>query len=94
MAAVLVAAFSLPVQAQEQCADRDRMVAHYESNWGEKPSGMGLLANGALFEVLVNPISKTFTVLVTSVSKRSCVMSAGKYWEQILEGHDDEAPDS
>jgi len=76
-----LAVFSWPAEAQEQCADRDRMVAHYDLNWGEKPQSMGLLRNGALLEVLVNQITKTFTVLVTSVSMRSCVVSTGKYWE-------------
>ena len=92
MLTAFLAVFSWPAEAQEQCADRDRMVAHYERNWGETPQGMGLLSNGALFEILVNPISKTFTVLVTSVSMRSCVVSAGEHWEG---GFDyDEAPDS
>ena len=92
MLTAFLAVFSWPAEAQEQCAARDRMVAHYERNWGEKPQGMGLLGNGALLEVLVNQITKTFTVLVTSVSMRSCVVSTGKYWEGVFD-HDD-APDS
>lgn len=81
LAALLVAAS--PAWAQP-CDGHEDVVAGLKTIYGEEPKGMGLERSGAVIELLVSP-DRTFTILLTRPDGESCVMAAGKNWEDYPE---------
>ena len=85
-AAVVVAVWSLPAQAQQQppCADRSAFLKHLSANYKEAPVAMGLTANGGLLEVVASK-NGSWTIIVTTPNGMSCGVASGMSWENTDE---------
>lgn len=64
------------------CADRDLLVRQLQTDFKEKPNAYGLVGSEALLEVLVSE-DRTWTIIVTDPTGRSCIIAAGHSWDQI-----------
>ncbi|WP_379065669.1 hypothetical protein ACHMW4_13615 [Mesorhizobium sp. UC22_110] len=83
-AAALPMAF-LPLQAEAQigCGTRDVIVARLGQLFHEHRIGYGLVGQAAVVEIYVS-MAGTWTVLMTDVSGRTCIVGAGEGWENTL----------
>ena len=71
-------------QAAPLCGDRDQILEQLATLHHEKPSALGLSADGGVLEILVSP-EGGWTILVT-YPKRSlgtCVVAVGQAWEAL-----------
>lgn len=93
-AAVALAALSAPAGALA-CEPREAVLARLARSHGEAPAGAGLATlgagAGAVVEIVANPATGTWTLLVTRPDGASCAVSAGEGWrparpEPIPEG--------
>jgi hypothetical protein len=89
--------FSAPAAAAPLCGDRDQILEQLAQLHHEKPSALGLSADGGVLEILVSP-EGGWTILVTypkrsletqdrprrSVrSSETCVVAVGEAWEAL-----------
>ena len=86
VASVVVALWSMPVQAQQQppCASRAEFLNHLSDNYKEAPVAMGLTANGGLLEVVASK-NGSWTIIVTTPNGMSCGVASGMSWESTAE---------
>lgn len=70
-----------PAAAQPVCGDRSEITARLASKYGERPAGMGLSHSNTMIELFVSDDTGTWTVLLTTPSGRTCLVSAGEYWQ-------------
>lgn len=82
-ALMTVAAMAHPAAAQMfNCAEHSKVVEFLGSHYSETLVAVGLINEGAILEVYV-AASGSWTMLVTNVSGRSCVVFAGQNWETV-----------
>ena len=83
LALLLVFSFAMPLHAQTvpSCAERQQVLAFLDRNFNEKPTAVGVTADGQLLEVLSNP-SGSWTLVVTKPGGLSCMISSGQGWRQ------------
>lgn len=63
------------------CAKREEINVLLSERYGEMPRSMGVSESGdAAFELFVSP-EGTWTITMTTSNGLSCVMAAGKHWE-------------
>ena len=84
--------FSAHVQAQVQaqvqasggavCGERAKFLPHLGKNHNESPSAMGVTASGRVIEVLTSS-DGTWTIIMTHPNGLTCMVAAGKAWEDI-----------
>ena len=66
--------------AQQVCVVRDTAVTQLESQFDEQIVGRGLIDNGkAMVELFVSGTG-TWTVVVTDIKGRSCIVASGMSW--------------
>lgn len=53
------------------------------NKWGEVPHSQGLVMDGRLLEIFVNPEKRSWTVIISDPSGRSCVASAGEAFQAV-----------
>lgn len=64
------------------CAKREEINVLLSERYGEMPRSMGVSESGdAAFELFVSP-EGTWTITMTTSNGLSCVMAAGKHWEE------------
>ncbi|WP_269931475.1 hypothetical protein [Aminobacter sp. HY435] len=80
-AMVLAAA---PAQAQFVCDAHDNLVARLAEAFQERQIGYGVVGNSAVIEVFVSATG-TWTMTMTDVRGRSCIVAAGDGWESTLD---------
>lgn len=68
-----------PVQGAA-CAPRSEMIAALTQRFGEVQRGAGLVDAAQLIEIWSAPGSGSWTVLVTRVDGRSCILASGRHW--------------
>ena len=69
--------------AQQLCLIRGDAVAQLGKQYGEAVTGRGLVQDGkAMFELLTSE-KGSWTLVVTDVNGRSCVVAAGEAWQPI-----------
>jgi hypothetical protein len=68
--------------APAPCGPRDAMIKELGSTFNEKPTGRGLMLEGAMLELFTSP-EGTWTVLITNPNKTSCLATAGEAWEPV-----------
>ena len=73
---------SAPAEAARMCGDRDQILEQLALLHKEKPSALGLSADGGVLEVLVSP-EGGWTILVTYPKRPTCVIAAGQAWEAL-----------
>ncbi len=80
--AVLIAG---PALAQTQtvainCGPRAEILAKLRAGWEETTMATGLMEAGAIAEVLTNPETGTWTIIITDLNGQSCVGASGTDW--------------
>lgn len=69
-------------QAAASCAQRSDVIEFLLRQYQEKPAGIGLINPHAMMEFYAAD-SGTWTLVVTDVTGRSCVILAGTGWEAL-----------
>ena len=70
------------VNAQSNCAERDRVVQSLETGYGEAFGGGGMQNAERVFEVWFNQEKGTWTILMTKSDGKSCIMTSGTNWRE------------
>lgn len=65
------------------CHDASEIAEQLSKRYGEVPVAFGFQSNGNLFQVYSSEEHGTWTVVSTSPGGMSCVVAAGKGWEQL-----------
>ncbi|WP_137933016.1 hypothetical protein [Mesorhizobium comanense] len=77
-------ALSTPsAQAQLVCGVHSDVVAGLARAFQEKQAGYGVVGQAAIVEIFVSA-SGSWTMLITDVKGRSCILAAGEGWENNL----------
>lgn len=81
-------ATSLQAQAQLICLVRADAVEQLKKQHGEKVTGRGIVRGGKSMVELLTGKNGSWTVVVTDVKGRSCIVANGNAWHSIapLEG--------
>jgi hypothetical protein len=69
--------------ADDNCADRQRVLDFLSENYQESPVAAGIANNGGLIEVVTTPDGGTWTILITMPDGTSCMVAAGEDWERL-----------
>jgi hypothetical protein len=88
--ALLLAGVSAAGAQARYCTPHGDMVAQLGQKYQEKQFASGAVGQVAVMEVFVAD-SGTWTVVVTDVTGKSCIIAAGDAWEQtplMLSGND------
>ncbi len=72
-----------PVQAQLVCGAHSDLVAGLAQAFQQKQIGYGVVGQKAVIEIYV-AASGTWTMLITGVKDRSCILATGDGWENTL----------
>ena len=64
------------------CGERTALVDQLKGKYAEQPKAIGLAANGSVLEILT-AVSGSWTVIVTTPQGITCLLAAGKHWEDI-----------
>lgn len=72
----------IPAQAA-LCGKRDDMIAPLVNKYQESRIGMGLVNDTSLVEVYSSESGGTWTIIVTTPDGRTCMVAAGKSWQEI-----------
>lgn len=80
--ALLAIALLLPtsLHAQNNCADRTRVVQSLESSYGESFAGGGVQSAKQIIEVWFSEEKGTWTILMTRANGQTCIMASGTNW--------------
>ncbi len=82
-ATVLLLLSAAVANAQQVCMVHGTAVAQLEAQYDEQVVARGLFENGkAVVELFVSKTG-TWTVVVTGVNGRSCVVASGESWMQV-----------
>ncbi|CCV04747.1 conserved exported hypothetical protein [Mesorhizobium metallidurans STM 2683] len=76
--------------AQNQfCVEHGQLVAQLSEKYQERQFAFGLIGQVAIMEVFVAETG-SWTIAVTDVAGRSCIIAAGDNWESLVApvGHD------
>lgn len=90
----LAATLALPAGAQTgnprmPCYNAIEVAKQLSAKYDEAPVAFGMQSNGNLLQVYSSAEKGTWTVVSTTPSGMSCIVAAGKHWEQLppqLEG--------
>ena len=66
-----------------QCAHHDQMVKRLGAKFTEVPVSLGLAASGHVLQIFTTRDGETWTLVATAPEGKSCIMAAGKYWQQL-----------
>jgi hypothetical protein len=78
-------ALAHPAAAQLNCAEHSKIVEFLGSHYSETLLAVGLINEAAVLEVYASERG-SWTIVVTNVSGRSCVVFAGQNWEAVPVG--------
>ncbi|MBW9065197.1 hypothetical protein JNB71_17985 [Rhizobium herbae] len=80
--ALALTAYPAAAQPVLNCAEHSKIVEFLGSHYSETLQAIGLINDAAILEVYVSK-GGSWTILVTNVSGRSCVVFAGQNWETL-----------
>jgi len=75
-------AFAADVQAQLPCAKRTELITHLFGKYKEGPVSFGTANGNILVEIFASETG-TFTVIATQNSGLSCIIAAGRDWQNL-----------
>ena len=82
-AAASIAASSTAAGAQViVCAKHAQIVEYLKDEFQELQGAYGLVGDKAILELFLSPQGATWTLVITDVSGKSCILAAGDLWEQ------------
>jgi hypothetical protein len=79
----VMALSAVPARAQLVCGGHSDLVAGLAKALQQKQVGYGVVGQKAVIEIYVSA-SGTWTMLITGVEDRSCVLATGDGWENTL----------
>ena len=65
------------------CHDATEIARQLSKKYEEEPIAFGLQSNGNLLQIYTSKSKHTWTVVSTSPAGKSCIVAAGKRWENI-----------
>jgi hypothetical protein len=65
------------------CHDATEIAKQLSKKYEEAPIAFGLQSNGNLLQIYTSETKHTWTVVSTTPSGKSCIVAAGKRWENI-----------
>ena len=77
-----LAAPATPGAAANMCTERQKMVSALSNKYKEARRGLGIASRTGVMEFYVSPAG-TWTVLMTMPNGVSCIVAAGRDWEEI-----------
>lgn len=63
------------------CSPRAEVLDHLAAAFGEAPIAVGFASNGALLELLASPDGASWTVILSAANGMSCLLAAGRDWQ-------------
>ena len=76
-AVILLAALPAQVQGQVPCLEKQQMRSVLGQRHGETAVVRGIAAQTMVFELFINPKTRTWTVILTSPNDISCLVGQG-----------------
>ena len=71
--------------ARQQCGERDKVVTHLATTFGETRHGIGIAANNTVMEVFASDDTGTWTITVTLPTGVTCLVASGEGYESLAE---------
>lgn len=68
--------------AQPVCSARSDILAKLANAYHEQPNSVAVTAEGSLLEVLTSSDDTTWSILITAPNGVSCLVAAGKDWQE------------
>jgi len=65
------------------CHDATEIAKQLSKKYEEAPVAFGLQSNGNLLQIYTSASKHTWTVVSTTPSGKSCIVAAGKRWENV-----------
>lgn len=72
-----------PAEAQELCLIRDDAIDNLAKQYGEEIAGRGLSGDGQAMVELLTGQNGNWTIVITDVNGRSCVIGTGEAWTAV-----------
>ncbi len=69
--------------AQNNCANREKVLDRLSKSYGETRQSIGLGANNAVVEVFASDETGTWTITVTMPNGRTCLIASGQAFEEL-----------
>lgn len=69
--------------AQQMCLIRDDAIEQLGKKHGEAVTGRGLAQNGRAMVELLTSEQGSWTLVITDVNGRSCIIGAGEAWQSV-----------
>jgi len=66
-----------------ECASHDKVTNLLDSKHTETPVSLGLATDGKVLEVFSTEDGETWTMVMTAPEGVSCIVAAGKYWQDL-----------
>lgn len=86
MAATDTAPSAATTPGEVACAERDEVVERLKEGFGEAQMGVGLVNSAQVLEVWSSDESGTWTILMTSIDGKTCMLAAGESWKTVPSG--------
>ena len=80
--ALTATSFTSDAEAQQVCGKRAEFITRLDATYKETTSGVGLINNGTVIEVLTS-VKGSWTILMTNTNGISCVVASGQAWESV-----------
>lgn len=93
-ATLFTASCALPAAAQMVCGARGVVVGQLTEKHGETVQSYGLQHGRGVVEVFANVESGSWTIIVTNLNGKTCLMAAGDNYENIPNSENTEGEDS
>ncbi len=77
-----------PAAAQQQmCGERNKVIDLMKQHSGIEPKGVGQSQEGHLLELLTNPATGQWVVMISFPNGTSCYFNSGDNWKELKQGH-------
>ncbi|MDH3663889.1 MAG: hypothetical protein OEU92_28390 [Alphaproteobacteria bacterium] len=83
LAATAAAAQSAVTGLRIPCHDATEIARQLSKKYEEAPIAFGLQSNGNLLQIYTSETKHTWTVVSTTPAGKSCIVAAGKRWENL-----------
>jgi len=84
LSAILLGLGVSAATAEPACALRSDVVRELANRYKEIPVAVAVANNGKLLEVLTSGTGGTWTIILTAPNGVSCMVAAGKDWQETL----------
>lgn len=82
-AILLISSTALDAAAAPACHNAVEIAKQLRVKYDEEPIAFGFQSNGDLLQVWASEAKGTWTIVTTTPAGMSCIVAAGKHWEQL-----------